>query len=255
VSVSAVSDAAGLGAAWLLAAARVGPVVALVPPFGGQPVPLAVRVGVAAVLAAVVAPLVPGFSVAQALPGAAPELAALLVAELAVGLVFGACGLILVEAVRMAGAILDDTLGGVWSSAGGSDAELPLATLHRLLFAAIFVAVGGHRALVTALAGSYERLPLGLGGMGATGFAAWVEVVAVQLGISMLLAVAVAVPVVAALLLTELALALLARASRPARAGIDALTPRTVALIVALALGLAASASLWIGEITRLEQL
>lgn len=244
-----MTEVAAFGAAWILVAARVGPIVVLVPPFGGQPVPLPVRVGVSAVLAAVLAPV----AVGQALPGAWPELAAVLVAELAVGVVLGVSGLLVVEAARMAGAILDDTLGGVWGGGGDAgDAELPLATLHRLLFAGIFVSIGGHRALVAALATSYERLPLGLPGVGAPGFAGWLEPVAVQLGISMLLATAVAVPVVAALLLTELALALLARASGPARSALDGLAPRTLVVIVVLALGLAAATNLWLERLSRL---
>jgi len=180
---------------WRLAlvAARLAPVTLLVPAFGGARVPLWLRLGLAALLAALVAPVI------AAAPEARPAL--LIPKELAVGVVLAVLAAVPFWAAQAAGAVADAGAG-----LGGRLADL------MLLFAAVvFFSVDGHLLLVRALAASYDAVPLAATPpLGPAVTSAVIDSTAHLV----LAAVGLAAPVLAALLVADVGLALAARPGR-----------------------------------------
>lgn len=132
---------------FVLAFARCAGMVCLAPPLNWRPVPLGLRLAVAAVLAV---PLM------LSLPAVAPSLAgplylALLMREVAVGALLGLGLWLLVTAVASAGHVIDPA-----PEAG----ERPLAAFLVILTIVFFVQLDGLPWLVTALRESYNLLPL-----------------------------------------------------------------------------------------------
>lgn len=141
----------------LLLTLRVAPLVIALPVFGGLKASPSVRSGV-------VFALLIGCWPAEAVGNIpATHVVAVCASQLLFGLATAACMLAVVEAARTAGALEDTALGrGSFGAADpfGGGAFGPLATLHSLLFLAIFSAVGGHRLVLAALVGGMELFPL-----------------------------------------------------------------------------------------------
>jgi flagellar biosynthetic protein FliR len=175
----------------VFAAARVAPIFLLAPFFGGQPVPVWVRVLLAALFAALLAPALP--------PGAPSPL--LLVKEAAVGLALGFLASLPLWAAEAAGSLADPRLG----------------RFALLLGVVVFFVGGGHLAFVRALAASYDAVPAGA-------LPARIPADAVLAATARLVASAVglAAPVLAAQVLVFLVLALAGRAA-PAYGAVRAL--------------------------------
>jgi type III secretory pathway component EscT len=182
----------------LLVAARLAPVTLLLPAFGGARVPWWIRVGLAFLLAALLAPLV--------ITGPVADPALLIPKELAVGVVLALLAAVPFWAAQAAGAISD--------AAAGTTGRL--AEFLLLFATVVFFAGDGHLLYVRALAASYEAVPLAapLGNAGETVIAATAHLV--------LAAVGIAAPVMVAVLIANVALALVARAGRGA--GLEAAT-------------------------------
>lgn len=188
--------------------ARPGMLVASAPAFGGTFAPVTVRVGLAALLAFFVLPAV------TVPPFTSPVGIGVIVArELAIGLALG----LAVQTV-MAGAALGGHLSGsqiglsygsIVDPQGGVRNNMT-GSLYANLALFVFLATGGHHALLRALAASYEALPIG-GGSGVD--ASLVGSVAHLLGTVFVLGVRLAAPVIVVLLTVEIGTALMARAA------------------------------------------
>lgn len=149
-----------LAAPLLLATLRLVPATMMLPLFGGRAMPTTAKTPVLVVLAV----------------GAVPSLLAPRVgATLSIGLVLCALrelwlGLLLALvlsapffAIEHAGRILDQTRGASSSELSAPDSSArstPLAELFRWTFGAAFVASGGLRAIVLAVAQSFARYPV-----------------------------------------------------------------------------------------------
>ncbi|HKA89133.1 MAG TPA: flagellar biosynthetic protein FliR [Haliangiales bacterium] len=120
----------------LVAAARVAPIFLIAPFFGGQAVPVWVRILLAGLFAALLAPTLPAAGV--------PPL--LLVKEAAIGLFLGFLASLPLWAAEAAGSLADPRLG----------------RFALLLGIAVFFLGGGHLAFVRALAASYDAIPVGI---------------------------------------------------------------------------------------------
>ncbi|MEZ4408170.1 MAG: flagellar biosynthetic protein FliR [Polyangiales bacterium] len=129
-----------------LAALRLAPTLTLVPLFGGRALSLPLRLAVAltAALALTAAPAV----------NVPTGLALWVVAsrELTVGVALALCLAAPFFALRQAGALLD---------ANPRDGDGPVATLYEGAAAATLLGAGAHRAILRALADSWELLPAG----------------------------------------------------------------------------------------------
>jgi flagellar biosynthesis protein FliR len=199
----------------LLLAARILPLVAFAPFFGAG-FPTSVRLALGFALAVALWPLV----------GPAPQglLALLLVKEVAVGASIGFLVSLIFHAAAAAGRIADTAAGVVG-----------LATVYRLLAVLLFFATGGHRLFLAALLHSYEAIP-------AAGFPAMAGLrplgdLAVRLSADLLaVALGLAAPVLAATLLADLGVGLVARFA-PELSGLG-LPFRAVAALGVLAAGL-----------------
>ncbi|MEZ4400542.1 MAG: flagellar biosynthetic protein FliR [Kofleriaceae bacterium] len=139
-----------------VALARVGPAVLI--GLG------AAQVGLTRTVGAAVAVLVAGAMVglgAPSLAGAADVLAgaplsgqlAILARELAIGVVLGLTAAVPVVAAELAGAWLA-------AAAGEAPGDGPWARATGLLGALVFFALGGHRAVIAAIAASYRAAPV-----------------------------------------------------------------------------------------------
>lgn len=202
----------GLDRAILLAGlvcARMTPLVMLVPFLGGKAAPAQVKVGLALMLTVLVYPSV--WLGASTTPESPVIVAALLVKELGVGAMLGFVTALIFYAVRMAGRIIDTSRGQTKAMSMVPQMKTQVSVTGNFLvqlFIVIFMVTGGHRLFLAALTRSfihirpYEFLTVdGQGGAIAFGIA---ELATEAIGLGLLLAF----PVVAAILLTNIFLAL-----------------------------------------------
>ncbi|WP_347059456.1 flagellar biosynthetic protein FliR [Blastococcus sp. HT6-30] len=195
-------------AALLLGTARAAGFVLLAPPFNSRVIPGAVKgalaLALSVLLSAQIAPTLPtptaGFLLVTALT------------EVVIGAALGFVVQVLFTAVQMAGDILDVT--GGFSLQPGYDPmamtqNSSLGKLHYLLASTLLFTSGGHLLMVKGFATSYEGLPVG--GEVPTDQIAAVLITAFSM--MFLAALQIAGPMVAVLLLADVALALLSRAA------------------------------------------
>ncbi|HEU4405162.1 MAG TPA: flagellar biosynthetic protein FliR [Polyangiaceae bacterium] len=211
-------DIEALGLAW----ARALPALTLVPAFGLRALSAPARVAAALGLAACVAPAVAAS--AGPLPGGSWALG--LGREIARGLPVAIAAAVPLWAATMAGGVVD-ALRGAGEGPGLATLEgrtTPLGALFGLVAALGFLGSGGPARVAWALAAAP---PPG---------AASALRIAAELREGVAVAVAIAAPLVAASVVVEVALALLARAASPTQ--VQALTAqvRSVALLGLVAL-------------------
>ena len=195
-------------AALLLASARATGFIALAPPFNSNGIPAVVKGALGLALSIVVFPHISG-----TLPAiTAGFLVTAAVTEAIIGAALGFLVQVLFTAVQVAGDIIDVT--GGFSLQPAYD-PLSLSThgvigkLHYLLAITLLFTSGGHLLLVRGFVTSYEGLPVGA------------SIPTDQLGSAMLTAftmmflaaLQIAGPMVAVLLLSDVALALLSKAA------------------------------------------
>lgn len=189
-----------------LLGARVGGLLLIAPALSGRPVPVMVRAGVLVLLTLL---LVPAGAAAAA--GTVPRVTpAALVCETLIGMALGLGAAVFVGAAEAAGDLISVQMG--LSAATVLDpvtqqSSPTLAGFTRLFAVALVFGVGGHLAMVGALASSVDVLPVGGEVAGANGLRAMVAVG----GELFALGLRFAAPVAAALLVSNVALGILAR--------------------------------------------
>jgi len=195
---------------FLLTLARCGGLAALAPPFSGQSIPRQVKVGLAATLALILTPLLPPIGAAAF--GSTIGLAATLLGELAVGAVMGMTVRFTFAGIGMAGELCSIQIGLGMPAVLDPHAQIQVTSVNNLLdqiSVLIFLIVGGHHALLLGLVQSMTLVPpLTVGFDGGT-----LEYLMGLFAASFLLAVRLAAPVSAAMLVTMVALGLLNRAA------------------------------------------
>jgi len=194
-------------AGFLLALARTAGFVLVTPPFNARSVPVQARVGVAVALALPVTGLL-----GAGAPGLDSGLLLLqLILQAATGLALGFLVLAAVATVQAVGDLLD-TVGGFSVSMALDPLNLVQSSvfgrLHQLTAATLLFATDGHLMIVRGLTRSAELMPGPLDSWGEVGRSATAAVAGLVLG-----AVQIAAPVVAAMLVTDVALGLLTRAA------------------------------------------
>lgn len=194
-------------AAFLLAVARTAGFVLVTPPFNTRSVPVQARVGLAIALSLpVVGALQP---TAPALDSGA--LIVQLVIQAATGLALGFLVMAAVAAVQAAGDLLD-TVGGFSISMALDPLMLVqtsvLGRLHQITAATLLFVTDGHLMIVHGLTRSLVVMPGGLTSWGEVARSATTALGSLLLG-----AMQIAAPVVAAMLVADVALGLLTRAA------------------------------------------
>ncbi len=206
-----------LGAATLLAAARMGPLALVAAPFGRA---WAARAIVGALLVAVVLPLVmaqPATATATALPS-----------EIVLGLLLGVVAALPFAAAEAAGALID---AGVhpWRArrADAGTNRGPLAEAYLLFALALFAAADGPRLVAVAAGRSYLAWPIGQAPSMAAIVGVGAQLVATAVGL--------AAPALAAMVVAELALALVGRVQPALGRAVDAAPLRALAVLLVAA--------------------
>ena len=192
-------------AAFALLLVRPGMLVMGTPFLGAIHAPAQLRVGLALLLALMLAPFV---TMPPALSTGALTLVVL--REVAIGAALTLVIRVLITAAEFAGQFsgyqIGLSIGALIDPQSGVRNNL-LALLYANVTTVICFASNAHHALLHALADSYTALPIGAGGVDAS----LATSVAQTLGLVFILGVRIAAPVIVVLLLVELALGLLAR--------------------------------------------
>jgi flagellar biosynthetic protein FliR len=196
-------------AALLWPLTRILGLIAAAPVFGNASVPLPVKVSLGVIIATIMAPAIP------ALPAADPVSMAgllILVQEMLIGLAMGFAMRIVFAAVEMAGEISSLTMGLGFATffdpqtRGRSSA---ISQFLALVATMAFLAVNAHLLLLEALAESFITMPIS-----ATPMSAAAPFELVKWGGHIFSAgLQLSLPIVAALLITNVALGILTRAA------------------------------------------
>lgn len=193
---------------FLLLLARCGGMVALGPVFGSANLPPMLRAGLAGALAMLLTPLLATHS--MVLPSSGPALAAALLGELLIGAVLGLAVRFLFAGIGMAGELAAVQMGIGMPAALDPHFMTQVTAVNFFLDQVAimaFLSVGGHHAILSALAQSVIMVPpltVAFGGSSA-------EFLLGLFGASLLLALRLAAPVTAAMLATMATLGLLNR--------------------------------------------
>ncbi len=193
---------------FLLIFARVTSMLVVAPLYSYQTVPVAFKAGLGGFLALVLTPVLAGQTTVP--EAALPVLALAVLREIAAGLVMGFAASLLFAGVRAAGEIIAFDIG--FSAANVFDPENgtqnPVLGEALYLFSMlIFLSLNGHHFVLEALRMSYDAVPAGGADMGGP----VVPGLVAMAGMLFVVAVKVAAPVIVALFLSNVALAILSR--------------------------------------------
>lgn len=187
---------------------RTSGLVVTAPIFGTREVPAQVRVLLAVALAVLIVPTQWHRSLWQ--PESTLMYIVLVGSELLVGMCLGLGIVILLTGMHLAGELIGYTSGMMLADIYDPSFDNQTPIFSRLMFlvgVAVFVCIGGHRAVVGALLDTFVAIP-----PGAAGVPQSLPETMVLLGWqSFALAIRAAMPVVASLLLVTLVLGLIAR--------------------------------------------
>ncbi len=198
--------------AFALLMARVLPPIILTPFLGGETVPQQVKIGLAIMLGMVLYPLI--VSQVRDIPISAFVFVALLLKELFIGLTLAFVINLVFDAAQAAGSLVD-ILGGT------SQAQLMVPQLGQQtsIFGALqlqmtvvlFLSIGGHHVIITAMGESLALLPLDQYPRFSSGVWPFFDAVLRVFGDLVRIAVSLAAPVLLASFLVDLALGMINR--------------------------------------------
>jgi flagellar biosynthesis protein FliR len=191
-----------------LIACRVGTIFMIIPIFGGRSVPAAVKIGLSLLLSLILLPL--ASARVTALPDEMPAFLALVARELLVGAIVGFAVLLVFIALQAAGHVVGLQMGfslaNVVNPLTAEHASL-IDQFYGLLAALVFFSMNGHHALILAIQQTFDIVPVGKADLAlppaALVFAWGTDLFSVASRISL--------PVVTALLLADVAFAVIAR--------------------------------------------
>ncbi len=185
--------------------ARPATLVAMAPMFGGAFAPTQVRLGLAVLLAVLLAPVVPPMALQSTI-----GLGWIVGREMAIGLVMALALRTIVAGAELGGHLTGNQLmlsyGSIVDPQGGVRNNV-VANLYGNLTLLALLAVNAHHALLRALMASYAALPIGMGGVDRS----LAATVAHLLGIVFVLGLRLAAPLVVVMLLLEVGMALASR--------------------------------------------
>lgn len=195
---------------FLLTLMRVSLVLFLMPFFGGDYLPVTVKAALAIILTMAIWPHLsfPG----ELMPAHPLEIGAMLLMELILGMMLGMCVHFIFAGVQTGGEIMGFQMGFTMITladpTSGSQVSISSYLLN-LVTLMVFLAMNGHLYLIGALADSFTYIPPGglRVGMPLAG-----DIISLSADMFSL-AVRIAAPVIAALFMVELTLALMGRAA------------------------------------------
>jgi flagellar biosynthetic protein FliR len=192
---------------FFLVAIRAISVMVAAPVFSAKPFPAMARIGLGLLLALL---LTPTFSRAAIPPLEDWRIPGMVLTEAIVGLVLGFTAQLFYQTLRMAAALVEIQMGFTFS--GLVDplqgvSESVLAQFYTVFSVLVFLSLNGHHLMLIGLARSFDALPLGDPGVLTLSADRWISMSSLALQAS----IQMSLPVVGALLLTDVALAMLAR--------------------------------------------
>ncbi|MDA8347954.1 MAG: flagellar biosynthetic protein FliR [Pseudomonadota bacterium] len=188
---------------------RIGSCFMVAPVFGAVTVPAQIRVVLSGAIALLVAPLVPLPAGIALLSGAAVLIT---IQQVVIGVALGFSLRLVFEALSLGGQMIANSMGLSLSfnidPLNGTSTPA-LGQLYTILVTLIFLLLDGHTALIRVLAEGFRTLPIGVSGFGPRGL--WTIVNWGSILFSG--ALAVALPGITALLITNLAFGIVSRAA------------------------------------------
>ena len=188
---------------------RILALIAAAPLFSAQGIPTTFRIGVAFVLTVVISPVLDPM---PAIPPASAQGMFILVQQLMIGTAMGLAMRIIFSAIEMAGHIvgLQMGLGFATFFDPQNSTQLPVMGQFLGLIAMLFfLAINGHLMVITARVESFRVLPVGLHAFSAEGW----RTLALWGGEIFRGGLLISLPLVAVLMMTNVALAVLTRAA------------------------------------------
>lgn len=144
---------------WSLILVRLLSGLAVLPVFSDRRFPMVARVGLAGILAAVLAPLVPRAAI---LPRGVLELGVLVLKEVAVGLVLGFVASLIFMAMHYAGQVVGFQMGFAIVNVVDPQTQEQVSIIGEfqyLVAVLLFLVIDGHHLLLAGLARSFELVP------------------------------------------------------------------------------------------------
>ena len=188
---------------------RILALISAAPLFGAHGVPATAKIGLAFVLTVVIAPVLGAMPAVQ--PGSAQGLF-ILVQQVMIGVAMGLAMRVVFSAIEMAGHVMGLQMGLGFATFFDpqNSAQIPvLGQFLGVIAMLFFLAIDGHLMVITALVESFSVLPVGLHGFSAE---SW-RTLALWGGEVFRGGVMISLPVVAVLMMTNVALAVLTRAA------------------------------------------
>ncbi len=185
---------------------RILAVISVAPVLGHHAIPVRVKVALAALLAALAAPVLPHTAT---VPIDSFAGYALLAHELLVGIAMGFGVRLVFAAVEMGGDLIGLQMG--LSFAGfvdpGAGSETSVGAFMRTIATLLFLAINGHLLLIAGIVDSFERIPIAMTG----GFLPMPQHLVAQAGQLFVIALSLSMPVIAILLIANLGLGVMSR--------------------------------------------
>ncbi|RZI42095.1 flagellar biosynthetic protein FliR [Herbaspirillum sp. HC18] len=196
-------------AAFIWPLTRILGLIATAPLFGNLSIPIRVKIGLGVMLTMVIAPTIPATAAADPM-----SLTGLLILakELVIGLAMGFAMRIIFAAVEMAGEVSGLTMGFGFATFFDPQTRArtsAIAQFLSLLTLMIFLALNIHLAMLSTLAESFITMPISATPAGGSIF----RQIASLGGVVFSAGTQLALPIIAALLVTNIALGVLTRAA------------------------------------------
>lgn len=206
-----ISDAQLIGwiNAFLLPLARVLAMLAVAPVLGHQNIPMMVKVGLGACIAALIAPTLPVLP-AQLLTSWNGIL--VIVAQIGIGVAFGFMVRLIFAGIEFAGDLIGMQMGLSFATMMDPQSGGPnpvTSTFMGLIGSLVFLSIDGHLTMIAAISESFRAFPIGM----PTGGGLLARDLAMMGGQVFSIAVHLSLPVVATLLICNLALGAMMRAA------------------------------------------
>lgn len=193
---------------FVLALVRASAWLVTAPPFAGKMIPSRVKIGLATAVAIMVGPKA---ATAGGVPMETVPLIGAVLLQVLIGLALGFVAQLIMAAVQAAGGLID-LFGGFTISTAYDPLSLSqsavLGRAYGLLATMLLFAMNGHIILMNGFLRSFEAVPLSGVHMGDLS-----RLLTTDMGMLFVAAIEIAGPVLAALFLADIALALLTRAA------------------------------------------
>jgi len=191
---------------YLLASVRIVAWLWVAPPFNNTAIPSMAKVVLALALSFAVSPLI----AQQSVPTSFGELIIVVLTQVMIGAAMGFATLLLFSAVSAAGSFID--LFGNFQLAAAYDPLMlnqnsVFGRLYELMAVTLLMVTDGHLIVIGGLLNTFRYLPLG----GSVDVSGWGTIYTTAMGMFFSIGLEIALPLVAVLFITDLALALISR--------------------------------------------